>query len=159
MREIFRLFVTYSQIAVFNSDLEVQTNDWKDVHVAQGFAWRPGSVSFGTLVDSYPLYVEVQQATGVELRPETVRAIVVPFFVSPAGHVGLSDMGNDVSTAIPPGPYALVFETGYVSNDIEDGTWVRLSFIPQSNVEPAILRVDEGLNPPDILDMHAAPII
>ena len=159
MDAVFDLFVTYSQLAVFDPDLEDPMNDWSDVHAAQGFTWRPGSVSFGTLVDSYPLRVEVRYATEIDLIPNTIRAIVVPFIVPTSGRLGLSDMVQVVETTMPPGPYALAFETGFRTGDPEDGTWVRLSFIPQEAVEASILIADEGLNPPETLDMHAVPAV
>lgn len=155
MGQIFDLFVHYSQLDVFDPDLESPGNDWREVHVAQGFAWRPGSVAFGTLTDSDPLRVTVQQVTNVAILPDAIRAIVVPFIVSPCGRVGLSDVIHDVEAPMPPGPYALVFETGFLTDNPEDGTWVRLSFVPQESAEPAILRADAGLNPPDTLDMQA----
>ena len=48
--EKFIIDVSYSQIAVFNSELENPFNDWTDQHVLQGFSWREESGSFKTLV-------------------------------------------------------------------------------------------------------------
>jgi hypothetical protein len=45
----FSLMVLYSQIAVFDRDLPNAFNTWTQRHVDQGFAWRSGSVSFGTI--------------------------------------------------------------------------------------------------------------
>jgi hypothetical protein len=67
-------------------------------------------------------------------------------------------MADDGTATLPPGPYALVFQTAFLTDDPEDGTWVRLSFIPDESATPAILRTDDGLNPPEILDMHADPV-
>lgn len=154
----FELAITYSQLAVFDPDLEDPFNDWHDIHVAQGFTWRSNTVSFGTLVDIGRLVVEIWRVTAFELCPLSTRAIVVPFTVPSSGKVGVSDMAEEGTAILPPGPYALVFETGFLTDNPEDGTWVRLSFVPQESVEPAILRADVGLNPPEILDMQADPV-
>lgn len=45
----FPLEVVYAHVAVFDARSRHPFNDWSDTHVAQGFAWRPGSVSFATL--------------------------------------------------------------------------------------------------------------
>jgi hypothetical protein len=51
----------------------------------QGFTRRPGTVSFATLGDLGDLRVEVRLADGLDVLPTAVRAIVVPFAVSPPG--------------------------------------------------------------------------
>jgi Competence protein J (ComJ) len=43
---IFQVFVGYSQLSVFDPSLSEPFNNWTPGHVAQGFAWRPGSASF-----------------------------------------------------------------------------------------------------------------
>ncbi|WNZ26896.1 hypothetical protein HJG54_28635 [Leptolyngbya sp. NK1-12] len=48
----FQLRALYNQVAVFDPSLEYPYNDWLPQHAAQGFTWRPGSVSFGTLTQS-----------------------------------------------------------------------------------------------------------
>ena len=45
----FLVEISHAQLAVFDSTLTAPFNDWTDDHVKQGFAWRPGSVSFMTL--------------------------------------------------------------------------------------------------------------
>jgi Competence protein J (ComJ) len=54
-----RLIISHSQIAVFDPSLERPFNSWTDAHVAQGFSWRPGSVSFSTLCEWGRYDVEV----------------------------------------------------------------------------------------------------
>ena len=155
--ETFRFCITRSQLAVFDPDLVEPFNDWRQVHVDQGFTWRPNSVSFGTLIDIGDLPVEVRKDTKICLLPETIRAISVPYIVPESGKVGHSDMADEAVIPLPPGPYALVFETAFLSDDPEDGTWVRLTFIACESAKPSILRQDAELNPPDVLDMHAVP--
>lgn len=51
--------VSYSQLGVFVAGPLKPFNDWTDKHVAQGFAWRPESVSFRTLVEAGSHSVEI----------------------------------------------------------------------------------------------------
>ena len=48
MRSLGKLDVSYGQVGVFWAILAKPFNDWSEAHVRQGFAWRPGSVSFKT---------------------------------------------------------------------------------------------------------------
>lgn len=76
------LDVSYAQIAVCGSSLESPFNEWTDKHVAQGFAWRPGRVSFRTLEESGRQMVTIVVAEPVgPVRPDAVRVIDVPFEV------------------------------------------------------------------------------
>ena len=44
--------LSYGQLSVFASALKDPYNDWTDQHISQGFTWRPGSVSFSSMVGS-----------------------------------------------------------------------------------------------------------
>lgn len=149
----FRLSVLYSTLAVFDPELDRPFNDWTDVHVAQGFSWRPGSVSFATLEDGGPHQVEVRQADGIELKTETKRAILVPFSVGPVGLVEIASIPDGRVIAITPGSYGLIYEVGYAGST----PWCRLTFISGGETEAAILRADEQLAPMYPLLMEAEP--
>jgi hypothetical protein len=60
----FQLFLEYSFVAVSLPRLVHETNNWNRTHGAQGFSWRPGSVSFGTFdADGFrPFSVEVRDS-------------------------------------------------------------------------------------------------
>jgi hypothetical protein len=115
LSEVYYFAILYHQLIVFGESTAPVANDWQEQHVAQGFAWRPGIVSFATLGDLGELRVEVRVADDLDVLPEAVRAIVVPFAVSPPGRVGLSDTVDDVTTRVPPGEYALLCEIGNLS--------------------------------------------
>ena len=74
----FPLYASYAQVAIFLSSLEQPFNNWTDRHVAQGFAWREGSVSFA-VTDGGDCFVEIllndDQSSIVS---ETIREIWVP---------------------------------------------------------------------------------
>jgi hypothetical protein len=148
LSEVYDFFIFYSQLIVTDEAIAPVPNDWTERHVAQGFTWDPGTVSFGTLGDVGDLRVEVQVAGDPEARPDAARAIVVPFSVSPPGHVTLSDCVNEETVGVPAGEYALLFEIGRLNEErVKEAEWCRLSFVPGGDVQPEILRADAELSP------------
>ena len=65
---MFQVFVSYSQLSVFDPTLSEPVNNWTSGHVAQGFAWRPGSVSFKSLSESGTHNVEYFRTTKFRCR-------------------------------------------------------------------------------------------
>jgi hypothetical protein len=102
------LEVSYSQLAVFHRGLESPFNEWKDGHVAQGFSWRPGSVSFRTLEwgGTHRVEVVVRETVG-SVSSEAVRAIDVPFVVPDDGAVEVASIADSAVVMVPPGLYLL----------------------------------------------------
>jgi len=138
--------VTYSQLAVFASALQHPLNDWTDEHVAQGFAWRPGSVSFRTLVESGPHAIEINVAECAgSLHPDTVRAIEVPFEVPADGAIEIGSISDSVLLSLKPGLLLLRCEFLGHTGDIRQH--VRLTFSTKDIVRFAIVRADEALTP------------
>ncbi|MEE9344208.1 MAG: competence protein ComJ [Methylococcales bacterium] len=81
----------------------------------QGFSWEPQSVGFFLVPGKYYMDIEIHQDSEIHLNNTTVRAIQVPFVVG--GH-GVTIEGawwrtESMRFYIPPGEYALIFETGY----------------------------------------------
>lgn len=154
MCQVLQLGIFYSQLAILDVSVAPEGNNWHQRHVDQGFSWRRGSVSFGTLRDVGELRVKVQSADDIDIGDDAIRAIVVPFSVSSRGHVIITDIVNDHTLEMPEGKYALVFEIGYAG---EDSEWCRLTFVPTQDVTPQILRADAGITPSDPLLMEADP--
>jgi len=129
----FRLNVSYSQISIFDAELEQPFNDWTDEHVAQGFAWRPGSVSFATLNPFGETDVVVAIGkTPPSLLETAVRAIAVPFTVPQHGKVEISTVeaiGGGCEYRLQPGAYELVFVHG-VDQVRGQKMWIQLHFDP-----------------------------
>jgi hypothetical protein len=70
--------------------------------------------------------------------------------------MGLSDTVDDVTTRVPPGDYALLYEIGYLSEEEgEEAEWCHLTFAPHRDVQPEMLRADELLSPEYPLLMEA----
>lgn len=159
----FDLTLSYGTIAVFDPDLEAPFNDVTSAHSAQGFSWRPGSISFFTHGSCDAVAVEVWAGDSLAPRPDAARAIRVPFTVPPSRRVEISDLGVGHVIELPPGKYALLFEVGAlppVDNE-EAQWWARcwcwLTFSTHEDATPAILVANDGLDPSDQLLMDAKP--
>jgi hypothetical protein len=151
----FIIDVSYNQVSVFDAHLDNPFNDWSDEHVAQGFAWRPGSVSFGTLENAGTLAADVYRSkTFDESSSSASRVIAVPFSVPEHGNVEVTSIANGLSLQLPAGEYELTFEHG-----IDDrGMWACFYFrAVAATVDPRIVRADAELTPPATFVMAAQP--
>lgn len=153
--------VSYSQLVVVDPRMPSPLNAWSEAHVAQGFAWRPGSVSFGTLEASGDVVVRVIVARLFEAATSTSsRVIAVPFRVAAHGSVEVGSMGGGVEVKLPPGEYELTFEHGRMATG---AMWADLYFRgasaldAPSYVAPRIVKADPELSPPATLLMEAEP--
>ncbi|MBV9508922.1 MAG: hypothetical protein JO303_01415 [Caulobacteraceae bacterium] len=149
------LFVTYAQVAVFNSNLQNPFNDWNDAQVNQGFSWREQSVSFRTLLNDVSTRVEVDMVEELTPLPNSIRVISVPFRCGEAGRVEVATITDTLPIDVPPGLYQLVFEAGVFDRS---EPWCRFSLIANGDMSPAILRKDAELSPeyPLTMGAHAA---
>jgi competence protein J (ComJ) len=145
----FPLEVSYSQIVVFDSSLEKPFNDWTDEHVQQGFAWRPGSVSFGALEGDGSYAIELVTEVA-EVLPQAERVIQVPFEVSPGGSIEIASIPDSRLVSIPPGVYQLRFEC---CPELR----VRLVIIKSQNPSFEIVRADAELSRTKDLVLTAWP--
>ena len=145
----------YNQIPVFDPSLDELFNLWSDNHVKQGFSWRQGSVSFGTISDQYEwdfdLYVKKFEKN---VETEYIRIIRVPFMVGEGG----VEIGLITSQAfdIPPGPYALTF---CIAKNKETSKFRGMLYFESVEELPdaEILMQDPELEPPIPLIMTADP--
>jgi Competence protein J (ComJ) len=149
----FRMPISYSQVAVFDGRLEKPFNDWTDDHVRQGFSWRPGSVSFKTLLESGVANVDIGESPSPVLDPRSVRAISVPFSVANGAIVELATITESHVIPIGVGTYQLIYETGWG----DSANWIHLILIPNGDQFPAVLVQDKDLSPSHPLRMSAEP--
>jgi hypothetical protein len=139
------LEVTYGQIAIFASGLQQPFNDWTDRHVAQGFAWRPGSVSFRTLAEGGPHSVEIDVAAHAGLvSADAVRAIEVPFEIPADGAIEVGSISDSVPLSLPVGAFLLRCE--FLRPRHNGGERVHLVFARKDAPRFAIVRADELLS-------------
>ncbi|CAG9246492.1 competence protein ComJ [Burkholderia sp. AW33-5] len=146
------ILVSYNQMCVFDGALDEPFNDWTDEHVRQGFAWRPGSVSFG-MVENTETAVVIEATNTVEPDPAAFRVIAVPFTVPAHGSVVVGSIGDEREIEIDAGIYRLTFELG--SKDKRP--WCRISFVADPNPQPQIIRADSEITKRDALLMSATP--
>lgn len=138
----FNLEVSHSQIAVFRSSLKQPFNDWTQRHVDQGFAWRPGSVSFRTLSESGPHEVEIG-LTDQGVADAAARVIEVPFEVPADGAVEVATISDSTPLILPAGRYCLrceLFDPDQHGSDL-----VRLTFFKHAAPEFTVVRADRSL--------------
>lgn len=161
---------------VFNASLsqEEMNHDVTDQTLAQGFSALPGSLYFSTFGECHWITVEVwvvQPSDEISVRPETVRAILLPFLVDTKGITIFDTIGTvEGHIDISEGNYALLFElklrddVEYLNSpqyqkDVEDGwteEFCRLTFYPRENsVQPEILRLDAWSAPPYFIEGYA----
>lgn len=149
----FEVLVSWYQIIV-HDDLYSGYNAWTPEHVMQGFAWRPGSVSFGTL-DIVDMEVVVNLEENPVLMLDSQRAIVVPFVVKRDSQIFVVSSLTRVPVPIPSGTYELWFQHGRPEG--MRTMWCTLAFKPESKPRAAILRADHELCPPGTLMLDAEP--
>jgi len=151
----FEMFVFYYQIIVYDGMKTTRFNGWTDAHVKQGFSWREGCVSFGTL-DTLPMSIEVWIDNEVRLRPDCSRAIRVPFVVAKRVQPRVAVVTEERPVAVPLGKYALVFQHGPEAQG--DRMWCVFTFVWNGDPSPAVLIRDAELFPPSPLLMTAEPV-
>lgn len=137
------IVVSYSQIAVFASNLDNPFNDWHDQHVAQGFSWREKSVSFRTLNEFGPCSIEISLSDSHPTSDEVIRAIRVPFFVPEDGQIEIGSIGDSAPLSITPGTYSLLFQILGVGSDGTEK--IRLTFARNEPLDFAIVRADDQI--------------
>ena len=135
------IYVSYSQISVFDPSLPNPFNDWSPQHVAQGFSWRPQSVSFRTLAEAGRHDVEILVTDDeVALLASAERAIEVPFCLARGRLIEVASISDGSRVELSPGTYGLRFEG---CPDLR----IRLVFTRGQNPEVRLFRVDQELNP------------
>jgi len=150
----FECEIFYSQIALFQYGLDNPFNDWNDTHVNQGFTWREGSVSFGTLGNEGNCEVTIKLSEKIEVDDNAIRAIVVPFKVKNDG-IEVGSIIETVAIDVPEGRYELLFFAN-IEDGIEHYTFV---FVKNDNPIARVLKADDELSLPENLLMQANPAI
>lgn len=146
-----RLAFSYSQFIVYD-ETQVAGCDWTDAHVAQGFARRESTVSFGTLLEFGHAEVRVSRNPYVS-QQEYERVIAVPFRVV-SGRVivkGPEEAAANRRIDVPPGAYRLV-AAQYVAKEREEAVDIYFEALKSPLAKSAILVADPDLeHPPEPL--------
>lgn len=139
------LEVSYGQLAVFASSLKQPFNDWTDQHVSQGFAWRPGSVSFRSIVEAGRHSIEIGVANHVgAVHADAVRVVEVPFEIPADGAVEVGSISETVPLSLPAGSFLLRCE--FLQPAGAAGQRVRLTFAKKDAPRFAVVRADPELS-------------
>lgn len=137
--------ISHGQLAVFASSLHQPFNDWTDRHVGQGFAWRPGSVSFRSVVEAGQHLIEIVVADRLgAIHPDAVRAIEVPFDVPRDGAVEVGSIAETVPLSLPAGAFLLRCE--FLESGGTASARVRLTFAKNEAARFAVVRADPELS-------------
>lgn len=151
-----------------------------EIGLAQKFIWYPELVLFFPPGRLGSYWTEIYLSDTLELQPDTLRAIVVPYTTRSASAPLLVSNKLDGEAILyldREGHYQLLFEARYltiteasklvgfdwytseVSEDLQISApeLIRLTFIPTVDFpEPQILRAEADFNPPQILSLNAA---
>lgn len=150
------LEVSYGQLAIFASSLKQPFNDWTDQHVSQGFAWRPGSVSFRCMVEAGQHVIEIEVVNHVgAVHPDAARVIEVPFEIPADGAVEVASIAETVPLSLPAGSFLLRCE--FLEPPDAAGERVRLIFAKKDAPRFAVVRADPELSASGELLMTAQP--
>ncbi|MGL4968302.1 MAG: competence protein ComJ [Inquilinus sp.] len=150
------VMVDYGQVLIFVQGLPRPGLLWTPDHVAQGFAWAPGIVSFGVPDHDGESLIQVEVASDMPLDVEALWAIRVPFKVpTPLLHIGTVGAMEDVH--VPQGSYSLVFEAfpGTIVKEHDYGFVLRLAFCADPDPDFEILRKGGDLTTDRVLRRDA----
>jgi Competence protein J (ComJ) len=140
----FELDISYSQIAIFQSSLSQPFNHWTKKHSAQGFAWRPGSVSFGTVLQDGAHQIELSVLTKLpSISAGALRAIEVPFDVPLNGAVEVASISDSMSLTLPFGKFQLRYEL--LPPAINDKYTVKIILVRTESAGFKVIRADGEL--------------
>ena len=127
--------LSHNQLCIFDPSLDAPFNDWTDMHVAQGFTWRPGSASFAVDSGHPTAIVDVALASEPPAVDGAESAIRVPFEIPSSGQVEIGGVLGGAELSLPPGAYALHF----LAPPTEDAPF-KLAFVASKDVEPSVLK-------------------
>lgn len=144
----FLLTISYRQIAVFDATLDEPFNDWQPQHIQQGFAWRPGSVSFSTLLDTGEVDIHINIGA-VDVDEPSECLIEVPFTVPEHGQLSVASIMDEQELELQPGDYQLVYNAS--------GHRVSLSFVPSGEHAFRIHKQDDAAKSLTVLSTQAQP--
>jgi hypothetical protein len=145
MAKTVGLELSYGQLTVFARSLKQPFNDWTDQHVSQGFAWRPGSVSFRSMIEAGRHSIEIDVVNHASaVHPDAVRAVEVSFEIPADGAVDIGSIAETVPLSLPAGSFLLRCE--FLRPAGTAGERVRLTFAKKDPMRFAVVRADPELS-------------
>lgn len=129
MSHRFDLYVSYSQVAVFQPGLDEPFNMWTDEQVKKGYSWTLGSVSFKTPIEAGICSFDIFESR----QPGVLAAdaIEVPIDVPDDGRLEVASISDARLINVGPGKAMLRYE-------IVGESQLRLTFIYPASAAEAV---------------------
>ena len=143
------------QIYLFVDDKQGVDDVIADGEIAQGFSWRPTTLTFYVFEEcdvTSHVVAEFCLAERAEPSAKAERVIRVPFALGESDRLKVMEV-RDSWTAdidVPAGDYCVTFELGHADREASPERcelWARFTFVP-GTCEAEIVRADPGLKPP-----------
>ena len=144
----FALTIMYTQVTVATPGAETAL-DWTDDHVAQGFSWTPGYVSFGVPDHDGTCVIEVEDARRANVSPDALWAVRVPFAVG-VEPLAIGTLFDERPVAVPSGRHGLVFQA-FPGTEPDVAFVLRLTFGPAGRPAFAVLKTGDVLTTTAVL--------
>ena len=148
------VYLSYSQVCIFNSSLTQPFNDWSERNFSQGFSWRSGSVSFRGLIEEAQHKINLYLNESIpEIDASVVRAFTVPFEITD-GNIEVASISDSCPLELPVGSYSLQIEF-LETNDAETPE-VNLR-LNEGSSRFCIMKADQEIVVEGDLDLNAQP--
>lgn len=95
------VYVSYSQVCVFDSSLESPFNDWTDADVAKYSSAREHSISFRTEQESGRYSIEVADEERLDSYGNLIRCIECQLTISRNGMIEVASISDGFQVASP----------------------------------------------------------
>lgn len=149
----FPITIDYAQVLVFTASHPRPGLLWTDQHVAQGFAWSEGIVSFGVPDHDGECRLQLEVAETITVAPDAISAVQVPFTI--AEDIKLGSVFELREAELPLGTYELAFQI--LPGDEEFAYVLRLTFAATDTPDFAILKPGGDVTATEILRRDADP--
>lgn len=149
----FALPILFTQMLLHDATHPSPGLNWDDTHVAQGFAWSPGLVSFGVPDHDGECLIRVFVEPKKDIGTNAIWAVQVPYTVT--GPLELGTVGLLQPVEIPDGTYNIVFEALPGDPDRDIAYVLSVTFVPTTDQVFAILRQGGEITSADVLRMDA----
>ncbi|WFR97614.1 competence protein ComJ [Rhizobium tumorigenes] len=150
----FPITVLHTQVVVHLPGLPRPGLLWNDDHVAQGFAWSQGIVSFGVPDHDGQCLIRVDTAVSIQVDSSAAWAVQTPFELS-ATPLKIGTIGTMKDVRIPLGKYNLVFEALLGASAGDYAFVLKLIFVPSEEPEFKILKQGAELTTDKVLSRDA----
>lgn len=146
--------ISFRQFAVFDATITSPFNRWTPEHFAQGFCYRPGTVSFMTLSEDGLIRVTITDELFQE-QP-AIRIYTMPLEVSGLGGLEVATITDSLRVNIPNGRYKL---NVYLGQDKigEDWCFVNINKSVAWPIMPEMLKKDKDITKDSDFLMDAEP--